>query len=106
MSERYTSKKEIAQIFLSQDGRCKRCSAKVSLHFLIDHIQPLSRGGTDTLDNKQILCTECHRRKTFHPRSEATTLGSDVYEARKTDRLVKGKTKSRSRWPKGRKVGQ
>ena len=29
----------------------------------IDHIKPLSKGGTDTLENKQALCQNCNRTK-------------------------------------------
>jgi 5-methylcytosine-specific restriction endonuclease McrA len=29
----------------------------------IDHIKPTSKGGTDTLDNKQALCQKCNNKK-------------------------------------------
>ena len=29
-----------------------------------DHIKPLSQGGTDTDDNIQVLCKDCHDAKT------------------------------------------
>lgn len=32
--------------------------------FQIDHIKPLSKGGTDTPDNVQLLCLDCHDTKT------------------------------------------
>ncbi len=31
--------------------------------FVVDHIVPLSRGGADTLDNKQAAHRECNRSK-------------------------------------------
>jgi 5-methylcytosine-specific restriction endonuclease McrA len=30
----------------------------------VDHIVPLSRGGTDALENLQSLCAQCHEAKT------------------------------------------
>jgi 5-methylcytosine-specific restriction endonuclease McrA len=34
----------------------------------IDHVIPLSCGGTDDTDNLQALCPGCHRRKTDQER--------------------------------------
>lgn len=107
MIKRYTSAKDELALFMKQEGRCKSCPAKISKSaaphtraYRIDHIQPLSRGGEDTIENKQLLCTKCHDKKTFHPRSKATTLGGDLYEARKTERLRAGKKKAKKAWPK------
>jgi len=47
--------------------------------FVVDHIQPLNHGGTDTLDNKQAAHNRCNRAKsdkTTHdtaPRTFVTT---------------------------------
>lgn len=30
----------------------------------VDHVKPLSLGGTDAADNLQALCKQCHGRKT------------------------------------------
>lgn len=30
----------------------------------VDHIVPLAKGGTDDLENLQLLCIECHKIKT------------------------------------------
>lgn len=40
---------------------CKECGAVSNLH--VDHIIPISRGGTDEIDNLQLLCHECHMEK-------------------------------------------
>jgi 5-methylcytosine-specific restriction protein A len=49
----------------------------------VDHIKPLADGGTDSLDNLQILCTDCHRSKSaaehrarVQANPEHTQLGS------------------------------
>ena len=44
---------------------CVQCGARkedgATLH--VDHIIPVSRGGTDELDNLQTLCKECNLNK-------------------------------------------
>lgn len=74
-------------MWLRQNGKC-RCGARLEKgNYIIEHIQALARGGTDTLDNKCLNCKPCADAKTFHPRSLATTIGGDNYEAKKTNRL-------------------
>lgn len=96
-------------MFLRQDGKChnfKSCGTKLAKgNYIIEHGVPLSRGGNNSLENKYLNCLECADKKTFHPRSKATTLGGDLYEAAKTKRLERGKKKSGRKWPK-RKFGQ
>lgn len=41
--------------------KCKFCKTKENL--TIDHIQPLSRGGTDKIKNLQCLCRRCNSLK-------------------------------------------
>ena len=45
---------------------CVMCHAqgRVTLANELDHIEPLIKGGPDTADNRQGLCTECHVLKT------------------------------------------
>ncbi|WP_405016408.1 HNH endonuclease [Kitasatospora sp. NBC_00070] len=46
-------------------GTCVACTVDYLPSALeVDHIQPLSKGGTDTADNVQLLCKGCHRAKT------------------------------------------
>jgi len=50
---------------------CTMCDAKgfVTLGVEMDHIEPLFKGGSNDDENLQMLCVECHRKKT------ATDLG-------------------------------
>jgi len=43
------------------DWRCRHCNTHKNL--TVDHIVPLSKGGTDDLDNLQTLCGPCNSRK-------------------------------------------
>jgi hypothetical protein len=48
-------------VFARDDGQCTKCSSKSELHF--DHIIPVSKGGSDTVENIQILCKLCNQKK-------------------------------------------
>ena len=55
-------RKEILELY---DYVCKACGhKKVGDALQVDHIVPLSKGGTDTLKNLQVLCIPCHSKKT------------------------------------------
>jgi len=48
-----------------RDGaRCVRCGSTQSLEF--DHSIPVSKGGSNTSKNVQLLCAECNRKKRDH----------------------------------------
>lgn len=53
---------------LKREPLCRMCMAKVPsrprIATEVDHIVPLSAGGTDADDNLQSLCSECHNLKT------------------------------------------
>lgn len=46
---------------IERDGRCLRCGKIEGL--TIDHVVPLSKGGTNDDDNLQTLCNECNQWK-------------------------------------------
>ena len=53
------------EVFKRDNYTCVECGAKkedgATLH--IDHIIPVSKGGTDELDNLQTLCSDCNLNK-------------------------------------------
>ena len=51
-------------LFVEQKGRCMYCGIRRKVHeFEIDHKNPHSRGGSDSLKNFQLLCGTCNKRK-------------------------------------------
>ena len=58
--------KNIYQTLVDRDGeRCVYCGT-LKGKFHIDHIVPLSLGGTNRPDNLQILCASCNIKKSNH----------------------------------------
>jgi 5-methylcytosine-specific restriction endonuclease McrA len=60
-------------LFLSANGHCQSCQAKIhpGQKWELDHIIPLALGGPDSLENMQILCKICHKFKTASQDSAA-----------------------------------
>lgn len=48
------TKAELEDLLLTYGARCAVCGSTEDLH--IDHVIPLSRGGTNTVSNLQVLC--------------------------------------------------
>ena len=51
-------------LFGQQEGHCAGCKMDFPFKVLeVDHVVPRSRGGTDHLENLQLLCSHCNRIK-------------------------------------------
>ena len=48
-------------VWRRDEGRCVKCGSQENLEF--DHIIPVSKGGSNTARNIQILCERCNREK-------------------------------------------
>lgn len=57
------SKEDILAIYRRQGGKCAYCSMSLNGKFTIDHIQPLSQGGTNWPDNIALSCSSCNSSK-------------------------------------------
>lgn len=67
---------DITRIYGLQGGKCAYCKKKVGRKYHIDHIVPLSKGGSNWAANLQILCQPCNQRKyASDPIEHAQKLG-------------------------------
>jgi 5-methylcytosine-specific restriction endonuclease McrA len=57
------TKKTIENLFTKQLGRCVCCGELLRNGFEVDHIVPLSNGGTNYPNNLQLLTKKCNRAK-------------------------------------------
>jgi len=56
-------KSDIVEIMRLQKGKCAYCRIGLKEKRDIDHIVPLSKGGTNERKNLQLLCRPCNQRK-------------------------------------------
>lgn len=54
---------EIRSLLKKQRGKCTVCLVKLGENYHLDHVMPLARGGDNTVENAQLLCPTCNRRK-------------------------------------------
>lgn len=59
-----------------QNGKCNRCKAAME-KFHIDHIQPISNGGSNDRDNLQALCVSCHIEKSREEKEACEYIQAD-----------------------------
>lgn len=62
-AEGHHAPEDIHRIYDAQNGKCACCKEKVGKKYHIDHIQPLSKGGSNFAKNVQILCPTCNMSK-------------------------------------------
>jgi len=52
----------VKNVFQTANNLCVKCFLELH-NFDVDHILPRSKGGTDKVDNLQIMCRSCNRKK-------------------------------------------
>lgn len=61
--ERITERVRIA-VWRRDGGKCAHCGSREKLEY--DHIVPISKGGSNTERNIELLCERCNRQKSDH----------------------------------------
>lgn len=54
---------DVRRQYAQQQGRCHWCASPLGGEYEVDHIIPLSRGGTDNPNNICCACEPCNRQK-------------------------------------------
>lgn len=61
--EGFHTSDDIVALLVRQKHRCAMCDASIKKRYEVDHIQPLSKGGSNWPRNLQLLCRTCNRQK-------------------------------------------
>ena len=83
----FTSSERVA-IYDRNHGRCAICGRYVPFaDFTVDHIIPISKGGTNNMDNLQCACKTCNMiKQDILPEDLMEKLSEIIlYQTRKTD---------------------
>ncbi len=59
----YHTEKQVKNLFAKQSGRCYYCKRNLQAKYQKDHFIPLSKGGTNYIENIRIVCGECNASK-------------------------------------------
>lgn len=62
-AEGYFTNEELLELYEIQCGRCGYCGITLYDEYEADHMQPLSKGGTNYIDNILITCYFCNHSK-------------------------------------------
>lgn len=61
---------DIDALYRAQNGKCAYCGCDLDTSYHIDHIQPLSRGGSNWPTNLALACADCNHSKSNSTLSE------------------------------------
>jgi len=62
-AEGFHTAEDVLSILKDQDMSCAGCGCDISKEYHVDHIMPISKGGSNWPDNLQCLCAPCNLTK-------------------------------------------
>ena len=74
------------KILLEKHNKCAKCGRTIGLE--VHHIVPIIKGGTDSIENLEVLCDICHREVHYKTRSELTKEGIKKARKKITEPLI------------------
>jgi 5-methylcytosine-specific restriction endonuclease McrA len=63
LSKEHFTAEDVKWLFIDQEGYCAYCNADIEENYHIDHIIPVSRGGSNGRGNIALACPSCNLRK-------------------------------------------
>lgn len=74
------------KILLEKHNKCTKCGRTIGLE--VHHIVPIIKGGTNSIENLEVLCDICHREVHYKTRSELTKEGIKKAKKKITEPLI------------------
>jgi hypothetical protein len=57
------TQKQVNALYDKQSGKCAFCFRRLNGKYEVDHYVPLAKGGSNYIENIQLLCIKCNREK-------------------------------------------
>lgn len=86
-ASRYIAEDVRARVLARTEGHCAACGSAENIE--IDHIVPISRGGTGDDSNLQALCRKCNRKKRTRTGSAETLATQNYADAEPREEIEK-----------------